>query len=99
MEADISDNTVLQRSLHCVVREQEGQYLIYNNVSDELHLISPTGFFLFQICDGSTTVANIEILLALQLGEEALSGNLKPPVHLFLNKLLERGILEVKRHE
>src|SRR4051794_9969160 len=93
MNAELASDVVLQPTPWCTVREQEERYLVYNPRTDELHLVPPTGFYVFSLCDGLNTVAEIQARL-----EKALTGDsalLRPRLHSFLAALLERGILEV----
>lgn len=84
---------VLVPSSHCVVREQGEGQLIYNSHTDELHLVPPTGFVVYQLCDGLRTVGEIHNILSQSMQGEALL--LRDSVYGFLGKLVSRGILEV----
>ena len=95
MIAELSGDSVLQPTLWCTVREQEARYLVYNPRTDELHLVPPTGFYVFSICDGLNTVDEIQSSLAKALAEDPAL--LRQRLHAFLAGLIERGILEVSR--
>ena len=84
-EIRVSGDTVLGPTTWCVVREQHDEYLVYNSRTDELHLISPQARYMYLLCDGLRTVSEIQTLLGAGTGE-AVTG--------FLNKLVERGVLE-----
>jgi hypothetical protein len=56
-----------EQTIHCVVRKQAHEYLIYNSRTDELHLLPATGYFVYQLCDGLRTVEEIETELAASL--------------------------------
>jgi Coenzyme PQQ synthesis protein D (PqqD) len=89
--------SVLIPSSHCVVREQGDGRLFYNSRSDELHLVPPTGFVAYQLCDGLRTVGDIHHILSESMPvEEAL---LRDSVYAFLGKLVSRGILEVEKND
>ena len=93
MNAELANDVVLQPNPWCTVREQEERYLVYNPRTDELHLVPPTGFYVFSLCDGLNTVGEIQTRL-----EEVLAGDsglLRQRLHAFLAGLIERGILEV----
>lgn len=85
VDSAITADTVLCPTTWCVVREQFTEYLIYNSRTDELHLISPLGRYLYLLCDGLRTVAEIQ-------------GSLDPVrgarVFEFLAKLVSRGLVE-----
>lgn len=78
----------------CVVREQERGYLLYNPRTDELHLLQPTAYHAYRLCDGLHTVEEVaeELALACRIpAAEALG-----PTTRFLADLVERGLLEVE---
>ena len=77
----------------CVVRQQKEGYLFYNSRTDELHLVPPTGFLVYQLCDGLRTTGEIEQWLA-----EAIPGSRQATSEAlgqFLGALVARGILEM----
>lgn len=82
----VSPETVLCPTTWCVVREQRDEYLVYNSRTDELHLISPLGHYLYLLCDGLRTVAEIQALLEPDTGTAAPA---------FLTKLVARGVIEL----
>lgn len=94
MNNAILDTTILKPTRSCVVRQQEQQYLIYNSRTDELHLIQPTGFYVYQLCESLHTVNEIEELLAevTAANRDAVQAGLRE----FLDRLMKRGILEVE---
>ncbi|MCA1993429.1 MAG: hypothetical protein LDL41_15520 [Coleofasciculus sp. S288] len=94
MDTILTDEAVLIPTTWCVVREQEEEFLIYNRKTDELHLLPPTGYLTFRLCNGVNTVADIEKQLASELSD--CSSNLRSILHDFLNKLIVRGIVEVE---
>ena len=94
MDGVLTDETVLLPTTWCVVREQGEEFLIYNRKTDELHLLPPTGYFAFRLCDGVNTVADIEQQLASALSD--CTSNLRSVLHDFLDKLIARGIVEVE---
>jgi len=94
MKVNINDTTIPWPAPGCVIRKQEEQYLIYNRKSDELHLIPPTGYFVFQLCDGFNSIADIENLIASSLNSD--KAELQRVVYDFIGKLVERGILNLE---
>jgi hypothetical protein len=78
-------DTVLCPTTWCVVREQREEFLVYNPRTDELHLISPFGHYLYRLCDGLRSVAEIQALL------DPARGSAVPD---FLAMLAARGLVE-----
>lgn len=76
---------------HCVVRRQEEQYLVYNSLTDELHLLSPIGFYLYSLCDGSSPLNEVQAIFESVTRSE--SGNSHSHVAEFLEKLEARGLI------
>jgi len=76
----------------CVVRRQEEQYLIYNTETDELHLLSPIGFYLYSLCDGSSPLNELQEIFSAIARHE--TDALEIPVAEFFNRLSARGIVE-----
>jgi coenzyme PQQ synthesis protein D (PqqD) len=93
MSADLASDVVLQPTPWCTVREQEDRYLVYNPRTDELHLVPPTGFYVFSLCDGLNTVDEIQTRLEKVLAGDSMQ--LRQRLHAFLACLIERGILEL----
>lgn len=87
----LTPETILQATPWCVVRPQEKEYLIYNQQTDEMHLIPATGFFVYKLCDGRRTVADLSRTLA-----KALEGG-SSEIRSFLLQLIQRGIVEDAR--
>lgn len=87
----VTTDSVLTHARECTVREQEEQYLVYNATTDELHLIPPTGRYLYELCDGLATVG--EIAAAVAGIAEARTGEAERSVVAFLQQLVDRGIL------
>jgi Coenzyme PQQ synthesis protein D (PqqD) len=91
----IPGEAVLKQTSWCTVREQEDRYLVYNPQTDELHLIPPTGFYTYALCDGARTVGEVQAVLADQIPADR--ARLQSCLHRFLADLIARGILEVSR--
>src|SRR6266545_4976859 len=88
---------VLVHTPHCTVRAQREQHLVYNSRSDELHLIPPTGIYVYELCDGLATVGDIEAALALATGRD--SGEIRPDLTRYLSMLIARGLLAISTTE
>lgn len=86
-------NAILSPTPECVIRHQEREHLIYNPKTDEMHLIQPTGYFIYQLCDGLRTVTELVDVLEETGGDDHASP--KTAVIEFLNKLVQRGVLQV----
>jgi len=78
----VAADQVLGPTPWCVLRQQVGEYLVYNSRTDELHLISPLGHYLYLLCDGLRTVAEIQELVP------------RDDVAGYLADLADRGILQ-----
>lgn len=88
----VDDRLPLIQTSWCVVRQQEDCYLVYNTRTDELHLIPPLGFYVYQLCDGLHSAQDLERdLSALGRPTTPDAGHLRP----FLEELFERGIIDV----
>lgn len=94
MDRVLTNETVLLPATWCVVREQGEEFLIYNRKTDELHLLPPTAYFAFRLCDGANTVADIEQQLASALNDRP--SDLQNVLRDFLDKLIDREIVEVE---
>ncbi len=93
MSCALSGDTVLQQSGGCIARSQKGAHLFYHYRTDELHLVSPAGYYIYQLCDGLRPIEEIERLLST-VGQAA-AHTADATVKNFLEKLVARGILEV----
>jgi hypothetical protein len=93
MRHALSSDTILQASPLCVARPQKEQYLFYHYRTDELHLVSPEGYYLYQLCDGLRSVQEVEDLFAAESTSDAAGA--ASPVRSFFEELVARGILEV----
>jgi hypothetical protein len=89
----VTHNTFLQATPWCTIRPQKEGYVVYNARTDELHLISESGFRVYQQCDGLHTVGEIAREWIRDDGKQVPSadGNLQT----FIEQLLARGILEI----
>ena len=92
MQTPFLRETTLRATPWCVVREQENQYLVYNSRTDELHLLSPTAFYVYRRCSGWSTLGQIEEDLRDALPQEAAA--LPAALDAFVEMLLARGIVE-----
>jgi len=90
---ELKDHNIPRKTSCCVVRPQEKQYVVYNTRTDELYLLPPTAFYIYQLCNGTYTVENLEMLLKDSFDETEM---LKIRLRDFLMRLIERGILEVE---
>lgn len=90
--SNVFDTTIYRPATRCVVRRQEEQYLIYNTETDELHLLSPIGFYLYSLCDGSSPLNELQEIFSAIVRHE--TDALKIPVAEFLHQILARGIIE-----
>ena len=88
----LTDETVLTAAPDCVVRElADGGYLFYSAMTDELHLVPWTGFYIFQLCDGLRPVQEIEQLLEDAFDEQG--DHVRTAITTFLARLVDRRLL------
>ena len=87
------NTTKYRLATRCVVRQQDEQYLIYNTETDELHLLSPLGFYLYSLCDGLSPLNELQEIFSAIVRHE--TNTLQIPVADFLNRLLVRGIIDL----
>lgn len=57
---DLAPDSVLSATAWCVLRKQPNEYLAYNSHTDELHLLSPSAYYIYLLCDGLNTVQDIQ---------------------------------------
>ena len=89
---EFGDDSVWSLDPHCTVREQVGKYLVYNSRTDEMYLIGPAGKYICDLCDGISTLAEIERALCPVPSESSRErGN---AIRRFVRAMSERGILE-----
>jgi hypothetical protein len=91
----LMDDTILVGTSHCVLREQEDQYVVYNSHTDELHLIPALGHYLYRLCDGLRDVGSIWRAFAIAAPEDA---EVRTRITAYLEKLVARGILQGDHH-
>lgn len=84
---------IVQPTNWCIIRQQEEEYLLYNSKTDELHLLSPMAFYVYQLCDGATPMDEIQEILSVifRQNKETLNTNFAE----FIHKLIARGIIVV----
>lgn len=90
----LMDDTILVGTPHCVLREQENQYVVYNARTDELHLIPALGHYLYHLCDGLRDVGSIWRAFTSAAPEDA---DVRTCITAYLEKLVARGILQEDR--
>ncbi|MCB1764502.1 MAG: PqqD family protein [Candidatus Competibacteraceae bacterium] len=93
MSCSLSDSARPLATRWCVARPQKEQYLLYNSRTDEMHLVPVTGYYVYQLCDGLRSVAELEEELSQALGTSR--EEVQPVLRRFLSELLDRGVLEL----
>ena len=88
----ITNETIFDRTPWVVVRPQRESYLFYNSHTDELHLIPPTGYAIYELCDGLSTVDDIRCHVSEALDAEP--SILCERLNNFLGALEARGLVE-----
>lgn len=94
IDARISPSTVLKPCKRCVVRQHVDRTVLYNPTTDELHLVLPTGLFVFRLCNGLRSVGEIVDFVGRPIANDR--GEARERVIEFLGQLVDRGLLEVQ---
>ncbi len=92
MSIKLLKTVILKQTSWCISRKEEVSYFIYNSKSDEMHLIPPTGYYIYQLCDGLRSISEI-----IEIFESSMNNNkevISTKVCEFLKELIEREILE-----
>lgn len=88
----VDSETVFDRTAWVVVRPQKESYLLYSSRTDEMHLVPPSGFAIYQLCDGLRTVADIGAHMSDAFDAEHSA--LRRHLSRFLGDLESRGLVE-----
>jgi len=88
---ELSPETVLVQAPQCIVRRQETQDLFYNVHTDEMHLVPKAGTYIYALCDGVTTIAQIEDAFCRVIQEDR--STVKGRLFQFLEQMVARGLL------
>lgn len=89
----VTDCTFLQPTSWCTIRPQKEGYVFYNACTDELHLISDSGYSLYQWCDGLHSIG--EIIQKCIRDNATLQPSADRKLQAFFEQLLARNILEI----
>ena len=95
----LSPESILTQSPYCTVREQELQYLIYNTHSDEMHLISPVGHYIYQLCNGINSVEEISGRFSSSAENNSNLNSEHDPVVQYLKHIFQRGLVQIACYE
>lgn len=90
---NLACDVVLRQTSWCAVSEQEEQYLVYNSRTDEMHLLPPTAYQVYRLCNGFNTVSAIEESVTNSSGMK--DEIVKEHLYKFLSGLMDRGLVEV----
>lgn len=85
-EISLSPDTVLCQAAWCLPRARPDEQLAYDVCAGEQHLISSLGRYLYLLCDGLHTVAEIT---------ELAGPGSAPLVREQLTELVSRGLVDV----
>jgi len=90
----ISRHAIPLISRDVVHRNDPKGVLLFQVRTDEIHFLDRNAYSLFQLCDGSRTISEIEELL---VGDTKSESNRDPIQRFerFLNDLAERDLIEV----
>jgi len=72
------------------VRQLPDETLVYDHLTNKAHCLNHTAGLVWKHCDGKTTVRELAGLLQRELGIPSA----EPVIHLTLDKLARRGLLE-----
>lgn len=89
---NIGDDDVPERARSTVVRTEPNGVLLFNSVSDEMFFVSNAAHRVFELCTGTLTVEQIEMVLTCHNDDLDSS-----TVREFLQQLVDRGILVVRK--
>jgi hypothetical protein len=95
-DTTLSLNLVLVQTERCTVRCQENQYLVYNQDTDELHLLPDAAYSVYAMCDGSRSFGRI--LSAVSNASEESLHRVHAPLEIFLCSLIERGLIKKDKY-
>ncbi len=88
----VNEETIFSPAKSVVVRPQRGEYLFYNSLTDELHLVPLAGYAVYSRCDGTRTINKIADELLPQF--ENKRDDLRHQLQEFLDALEKRGLVE-----
>jgi len=83
------------RAAKLTVRELADETLVYDLVAAKAHCLNRTAGLVWKHCDGQTTAAELAVMLQRELGIPSA----EPLVHLALEQLGRRRLLETTPHE
>src|SRR6476620_589908 len=89
MSHPLSHPTPTAKRSHLVTTELADEVVLYDTVSHRLHTLNPTASFVWQHCDGHTTVADI----ARQFGDAFGVAQAEDLVWSALDQLAAKGLL------
>ncbi len=76
------------------VVELDGEAVVYDEVTTELHILNPTATILFGLCDGSSTIEDISAEIAEAFGVPA--GEVQSQVDGFLADMRSADLLSTR---
>lgn len=91
----LRDDTILIGTPHCVVREQEDRYVVYNSRTDELHLVPMLGHYIYNLCDGLRDVGSICSAFSADAPDQGAAA--RASITAYLEAMVKRGILQEDR--
>jgi hypothetical protein len=80
------------RRTDLTAREVEGQVLILDRQREQVHQLNETASFIWECCDGSSTIGDIARRVAERFGTE--SAAIEPEIGEAISKLRELGLLQ-----
>jgi PqqD family protein of HPr-rel-A system len=77
------------------VVELDGEAVIYDPVSGDLHHLNPTATVVFSLCDGSASIRELAVEIAEVFGQP--TDEIEAQVRRLLRGLRKQGLLEPSR--
>ena len=95
MEKTSYDLNRYMKNPDVVVREEdEDGALIYNPDTDQIRVLNPTGFFIYQLCDGSNDLNGI-ILAVKNTFKDVPDDQVSSQVGEYIDDMLNSGFIGI----
>lgn len=92
----LRDDDILAIARSTVIRQEEeaNRILLFNSLSDEMHLIPKQALQVLRLCRGALTVSQVEQGLTFG-SDRSVENEERTHVRWFLQELVDRKLLEV----
>lgn len=92
----LEDDYILAMPASTVIRAEGEKALLFNSISDEMHLIPREALPILDLCRGMLSVSQIEELVLAPDQECQVPGEGRAMVRRFLQALVDRKLLQVR---